>query len=117
MALYNLYTGLGGGFGGSSYNTTEDYDTYDQAVEAAYDLAFEEYQSYEGLHGIRSENEIKEEYMEENGIFDESDLGQEDWDFIADAYREEVEGWICYHAVLASEDPEQDMSEEDFANA
>lgn len=52
MAKYNLYAGLGGGFGGYQYHCTEDYDSREDAEETARELAIEEYQSYEGMHGI-----------------------------------------------------------------
>lgn len=51
MELYNLYAGLSGGFGGYQYHCTEEYNSKDEALEAARQLAIEEYQSYEGCHG------------------------------------------------------------------
>lgn len=49
---YKIYAGLSGGFGGATYQKTEDYSSMDEALEDAYALAVEEYQSYEGCHGI-----------------------------------------------------------------
>lgn len=46
---YKIYAGLSGGFGGATYQKTEDYSSMDEALEDAYALAVEEYQSYEGL--------------------------------------------------------------------
>lgn len=51
---YKIYAGLSGGFGGATYQKTEDYSSMDEALEDAYNLAVEEYQSYEGCHGIMS---------------------------------------------------------------
>lgn len=51
---YKIYAGLSGGFGGATYQKTEDYSSMDEALEDAYALAVEEYQSYEGCHGIMS---------------------------------------------------------------
>lgn len=76
MAKYNLYAGLGGGFGGYQYHCTEDYDSREDAEEAARELAIEEYQSYEGMHGILSEGDIREQYCEENELT-EDELTQE----------------------------------------
>lgn len=112
MAKYNLYAGMGGSFGGAQFHCCEEYRTEEEASQAAYELAVEEYQSYEGMHGIASQKDITEEYCEENGV-DEADLTQEDKDFIYDSYLNEVEGWIEYYAVLASEDPDAEDEEED----
>lgn len=107
MAKYNLYAGLGGGFGGYQYHCTEDFDTKEDAESAARQLAIEEYQSYEGYHGILCEDEIAEDYCEENGIeFDE--LSNEDWEEIESMYIEEVESWISYMVTTIEEDPEHD---------
>ena len=64
---YNIYAGLGGGFGGSEYILTEEFNTKNEALKYARDEAIEIYKSYEGFHGIRSYNEIVEEYEEEYG--------------------------------------------------
>lgn len=87
---YNIYAGLGGGFGGSEYILTEEFNTKDEALKYARDEAIEIYKSYEGFHGIRSYNEIVEEYEEE---YDET-LSEVDANLL---YWEEVEGWITYH--------------------
>lgn len=49
---YKIYAGLGGGFGGATYQMTEDYASIDEALEDAYNLSVEEYQSYEGMHEL-----------------------------------------------------------------
>lgn len=49
---YKIYAGLSGGFGGATYQMTEDYASMEDALEDAYALAVEEYQSYEGCHGL-----------------------------------------------------------------
>lgn len=110
MAEYNLYAGLGGGFGGAVYVATEDFNSFEDAEARARELAVEEYESYEGMHGILSPNDIRESYCEDNEL-SEGDLGDEDDEAIMDMYTEEVEGWIAYKAVLASEDPDFDEEE------
>ena len=97
---YNIYAGLSGGFGGASYQYTTDCDNQDEAEDLAYQQAVEEYESYEGLHGIRGWEEIAEDYCEENNIARE-DINEETIDAI---YSEEVESWIDYYAVLTDED-------------
>lgn len=107
MAKYNLYAGLGGGFGGYQYHCTEDYDSREDAEKAARELAIEEYQSYEGMHGILSEGDIREQYCEENELT-EDELTQEDEDEISGMYQEEIEGWLSYLVTTVEEDPNHD---------
>lgn len=54
---YKIYAGLSGG---ATYQKTEDYSSMDEALEDAYVLAVEEYQSYEGCHGIMSWDDCRE---------------------------------------------------------
>lgn len=107
MAKYNLYAGLGGGFGGYQYHCTEECDSKTEAEEIARMLAIEEYQSYEGLHGILSEEDIREQYCEENGL-NEDELSPADEDEISDMYQEEIESWITYLVTTIEEDPDHD---------
>ena len=100
--LYNVYAGLGGGFGGATYQGTGDFPNEEQAAQEAYRIAREEYESYEGLHGILGFEEVA----------DENDLDlEEDDDLIRELYEDEVESWIEYWAVLADED--EDVTEEE----
>ena len=48
MERFHLYAGLGGGFGGAHYNQTVEAEDIDKVCKFAYELAVEEYQSYEG---------------------------------------------------------------------
>ena len=58
----------------------------ENAAEIAYELAVEEYMSYEGLHGVRNREEIAEE------MFGDPDSGEEyDLDTLTNAQLEEVE--------------------------
>ena len=60
-------------------------DSQDKALDYAYELAMEEYDSYAGLHGIRSIDDIIEEEK-----LDEDDLTA--WDI----YTEERENSLSY---------------------
>lgn len=110
MAKYNIYAGLGGGFGGANYCTTEEFATLEEAEQYAYQQAVDEYESYEGMHGLRSWEEVKEDYCEEFNV-EEEDFHNGDYSAIDEEYQQEVEGWIDYRAVLASED--KDFEEEE----
>lgn len=100
MERYNIYAGLDGSFGGASYQYTTDCDSSAEAEELAHQAAVDEYESYEGLYGIKSWEDCAEEYCESNNISKE-DVDEEDID---EYYQEEVESWIAYYAILTSED-------------
>jgi hypothetical protein len=85
MARYDIYAGLGGGFGGATLVGTEEHDTKDEAILSAYSHAREAYESYEGLYGLRTLEQI----MKEDGIDDPQDA--------FGIYTEEVESWIDYY--------------------
>lgn len=89
--LYDIYAGMSGGFGGASFQITEEYRTIEDAFHSAYEIAVEIYQSYEGTNGILCWDECKETLEEEWGEVTDEDVD--------DYYREEVEGWIEYYAV------------------
>ena len=102
MERYNIYAGLGGGFGGATYKYTIDCENHEEAEDLAYQAAIEEYESYEGLHGIKSWYECGEEYCDENDI--PTDEMEDYSDDIDQMYSEELESWIDYYAVLTDED-------------
>lgn len=89
---YRIYAGLGGSFGGATYQMTEDYTSIDEALEDAYNLSVEEYQSYEGMHGIMS----WENCREESG-FDYDD------ESVDSRYQEELESWLSYYVEPAED--------------
>jgi hypothetical protein len=78
---YKIYAGLSG----ATYQKTEDYSSMDEALEDAYALAVEEYQSYEGCHGIMSWDDCRE------------DLIDSGFDYDDDRYQEELESWLSYY--------------------
>lgn len=83
MAKFQIAYGLGGGFGGCGDWEDCDATTYEEAQNLAYAYACEEYESYGGLHGLRTIEDI----MEEEG-FDE-EVAYEVW-------LEERESWLTY---------------------
>lgn len=107
MERFHLYAGLGGGFGGAHYCETVEAENIDEAYEFAYELAVEEYQSYEGLHGILSWAECYEDAMESGFIGEDTMTENEIATYVDDMYQEEIEGWIEYYAVKdEDQDPE-----------
>lgn len=86
---YKIYAGLSGGFGGANYQKTEDYSSMDEALEEAYALAVEEYQSYEGCHGIMSWDDCREDLIDSGFDYDDG--------AVDDRYQEELESWLSYY--------------------
>lgn len=87
---FEIYAGLGGGFGGANYIETIEANTREEAEEYARQCAIDDYESYEGSHGILSRDDVFEDLIES---FGEEPL-EEDVDL---KYMEEVEGWITYY--------------------
>ena len=102
MAWYKIYAGLGGGFGGARYQGTFECDSEDDALEDAFRMAREEYESYEGYHGILDWEECKQDCIDSGWDSDD--------DTVNERYEEEVEGWISYYVKEASgpDDTEED---------
>lgn len=96
MDKYNIYAGLGGSFGGANYKFTIEANSLEEAEDIAYQAAVEEYEEYEGYYGLKTWAECAEEL----GV----DIENEDSDDVDDLYNEEIESWIKYYAILASED-------------
>ena len=85
---FEIFAGLSGGFGGAQSLGVFDFDNEDEALQAARNAAIEEYESYEGCHGILSWEECKEDLIESFGITE---------DDVDMAYLEEIESWIEYY--------------------
>ena len=107
MERFHLYAGLGGGFGGVRYNQTIEAEDIDEARECAYDLAVEEYQMYEGLHGVMSWENCYEDASESSFINEDTMTEKEINEYVDDMYQEQIEGWIEYYAIKdEGQDPE-----------
>lgn len=91
MKKYDIYAGLGGGFGDARLVAeAEKFENEEAAVKYAYECALEEYQSYEGYYGIVSYGDIlncPEDYGLEDGFTEED---------VQEIYQEEIKSWITY---------------------
>lgn len=96
---YNIYAGLGGGFGGATYRGTGDFSSRESAEEMAYQYAIEEYEMYEGYHGIRSWADIADEEC--------LDYEEDEYE-INEMYEDERESWMEYYVELTEEDDLED---------
>lgn len=88
---YNIYAGLGGGFGGATYIETIEDSTLQEAEEYAYECACQEYEDAVGLHGIRTIVDI----MEQDGLDEEEAV---------EIFEQERESWIDYCVIPTAED-------------
>lgn len=85
MKKFLVKYALGGGFGGVEHCDGEilEFENEEKANEYAYDMACEEYDMYDGLHGLRSVDNIMEE----------DEVDGEEAQLI---YEEERETWLDY---------------------
>lgn len=104
MALYNIYAGLGGSFGGATYQYTSDLDR-EEAENEAWEQACEIYESYEDRYGLYNYSDAIKEYCEENEI-EEDSFTEEDYEVVDDIYNEYREEWMEYYVILTEEDTE-----------
>lgn len=105
---YNIYSGLGGGFGGATYQYTGLFNSQEEATNEAYERACEEYDSYSGSHGLLTYEEAEEQAINEGYSPDTEDFEA----YISEVFQEDIENWVDYYAILTSEDtetPEDDL--------
>lgn len=82
---------------GCGCGDNEDFITaenYDNALHYAYESAIEDYQGYEGYHGIPNLNDIADEMF--NMKYDE--LPEDEKETVEEEYEQTVESWIDYSA-------------------
>lgn len=117
--LYNIYAGLGGGFGDADYKGTCDCNTYNNAMQIAYELAVEEYENYAGMRGLKSYEDVAMDYLIEENIIDNEDefdtyeLSETDEEYITELYNDIVESWLDYFVIETNEDINTERLKED----
>lgn len=110
MRRFKIYAGMSGGFGGATYEGTIEAASERDAEQYAYDLAVEQYQSYEGYHGILSWEECKED-LHDSGMLE--DLTENECeDLVNEHYLNEIDSWIDFYVVEIFDDEE--LEEEEF---
>ena len=113
MAKYRIYAGLNGGFGGMVYQGTRDFASDQEAEWYAYDIAWEEYESYGGNHGLLDRDGVYDDLLESEWIDPQSQSEEEIDRIVDDHYREQVESWIEYKAVLVNDSCPSDWDEDE----
>lgn len=85
MKEYNIYAGLGGGFGGKKYLYTGMFESHEDAEHEAWEAACEEYDSYEGTNGLGTyADAIEEAHGEFGWDRDDEDTETDKEDLIRD---------------------------------
>ena len=102
--LFIIGYGLGGGFGGQRNFKVIEANDEDEAFDYAYESASEEYESYSGMHGLRSVSQI----MQEDEIEDEEEA--------LEVYDEEKENWLDYSAKPYTKEYEKEVSNYHYHN-
>lgn len=99
MPLFKIYAGIGGGFGGAFYQYTEEFETEEQAMTAAYDMACDIYDSQEGCGCDGYEQFIEEatDQLDENDYENASEYGCALEEYASEASAEARESWIDYY--------------------
>lgn len=99
LKWYKIYYGLGGSFGGEQYGYTAQFGNEEEANKAAWESACEKFESYAGMYGLRTLEDI----MEQDGLDEEE---------AANVYNEERENWLEYHAEEATGPDDEGESDE-----
>lgn len=107
MKKFKIYAGLGGSFGGAVYHETIEAENEREASNYAYQIATEEYQSYEGYHyGIMSWEDCEEDLCE-SGMLE--DLTENEYEDTVNAhYLDEIESWIDYYVIETTDEDEEE---------
>lgn len=88
--------GLSGGFGGINNYEVIEAMSLEEASKQSYYKAIEEYESLEGMHGLRTKDEIMEE----------DELGEEEAEY---EYNYERENWLEYEAFPFSKEKAKEI--------
>lgn len=86
---YAIFAGLNGDFGGATFQYVDDFDSEDEALATACNMAIGEYESYAGCHGLMDWEDVRDDLRESLG----EEPGEDD---VRERYIEEVESWIDY---------------------
>lgn len=106
MAYFRITYGCGCG----ENEEYMEFNSQQEADKAAYQLAIDDYESFEGLHGIRSMREIAEEDFEVE--LDELDFDTAMYIDIETTYLDERESQISYGAEeISREEWEENVNE------
>ena len=107
MRRFKLYAGMTGGFGGQEFQGIYEAPDQETAEKVAYELAVEQYQSYEGYHGIMDFEECYDDCKESGWITDDMDSVKVH-EIVSEHYLNQIDSWVAYEAVECEDDEEED---------
>lgn len=110
MAKFKIYAGLSGGFGGAQFQGIWEFADKNEAESQAYDLAYEEYESYGGHHGLYTWESMREEIADYKYNGDVDAVPNDEVDL---SYNEDVESWLTYYVKEVPDDFPDDWDEDD----
>lgn len=84
MKKYRVYAGMSGGFNNVVNHGVFEFKNEEEAMDYAYNLAREDYESYEGYHGV----------LDFGSCLDECDQDEE---IASEMYEDEIQSWINYY--------------------
>lgn len=90
------------------------FETLEAAENYAYEMAVENYHSYEGLHGVCDINQIAEEDFDVEDLDEVYDNDRSLFNDIEIAYYEEIENTISYYAEELTEEEYLEEIGEDY---
>lgn len=100
MPKFEIFAGLGGGFGGAQSYGIYECANAKEAERMAYDFAWEEYESYGGCHGLDDADAVRQDLADS---WYDGDTEAVSEDEANQAYVEQVEGWIVWEVKLIEE--------------
>jgi hypothetical protein len=110
LAKFKIYAGLGGGFGGAQFQGIWEFADKNEAESQAYDLAYEEYESYGGYHGLYTWESMREEIADYEYGGDIDAVPNDEVDL---RYNEDIESWLTYYVKEVPDDFPDDWDEDD----
>ena len=96
MKTFEIYYGLGGGFGGAKYGSTEEFETEEEALDYAYFEAMQEFENMAGRHGLSCYEDFLIEASQSLGE-DEEVEEVELHSMADDLYMAYCESWLRYN--------------------
>lgn len=97
MKKFEIFAGLGGGFNNEISIGIEEFETEDDARDAAYEEACDIYDQYSGSRGLNSQEDIVLSLKGDKVYSDLTgeELEEEAWE----VYDHEREDWLKFHVV------------------
>ena len=98
---FEIFAGLNGSFNNEVSIGIEEFDSKEEALDAAYEEACDIYDRYSGTQGLNSQESIVLDRKKDKIYADltEDELEEEAWEI----YDQERETWLKFHVVEITE--------------